>query len=147
MAESTHNLFAFKRRRYYAKKLCVEPTSVTVKAEGVRKNAPPEFGRTNLLSRLTCTFVFIEGHFKVSMDGWNCQIRRQKTVAAVTVQLSDGECVPSLFTIKQLVASEKPENFGGRWRLSRSIVHPFWIQKEGPVQLVAAMRWCSSPVE
>lgn len=33
--------------------------------------------------------------------------------AAVTVQLPGGERVPFLFTIKQLVASGKPESFGG----------------------------------
>ena len=34
--------FAFKLGKYYAKKLCLEPTSFTVKAEGVSKNAAPK---------------------------------------------------------------------------------------------------------
>ncbi|XVF63946.1 hypothetical protein PTKIN_Ptkin09bG0127500 [Pterospermum kingtungense] len=42
--------FAFKPGKYYAKKLCLEPTSFTVKAEGVNKNAPPEFQNTKLIT-------------------------------------------------------------------------------------------------
>ncbi|MDF5581159.1 photosystem II manganese-stabilizing polypeptide, partial [Vibrio parahaemolyticus] len=45
--------FAFKPGKYNAQKLCLEPTSFTVKAEGVAKNAPPEFQITKLMTRLT----------------------------------------------------------------------------------------------
>ncbi|KAK6116192.1 hypothetical protein DH2020_050065 [Rehmannia glutinosa] len=84
--------FAFKPGKYNAKKFCLEPTSFTVKAEGVSKNAPPEFQKTKLMTRLTYTLDEIEAH---STPG--------------------GERVPFLFTIKQLVASGKPDSFGGEF--------------------------------
>ena len=46
-----------------------EPTSFTVKAKGVSKNAPAEFQNTKLMTRLTYTLDEIEGPFEVSSDG------------------------------------------------------------------------------
>ncbi|XVF17791.1 hypothetical protein REPUB_Repub10bG0154300 [Reevesia pubescens] len=106
--------FAFKPGKYYVKKLCLEPTSFTVKAENVNKNAPPEFQKTKLMTRLTYTLDEIEGPFEVSTDGTVKFVEKDGIdYAAVTVQLPGGERVPFLFTIKQLVASGKPESFGG----------------------------------
>ncbi|TXG59546.1 hypothetical protein EZV62_014119 [Acer yangbiense] len=106
--------FAFKPGKYQAKKFCLEPTSFTVKAEGVNKNSPPEFQNTKLMTRLTYTLDEIEGPFEVSSDG---SIRFEEKdgidYAAVTVQLPGGERVPFLFTIKQLVASGKPDSISG----------------------------------
>ncbi|GAB4847083.1 hypothetical protein Ancab_026093 [Ancistrocladus abbreviatus] len=99
--------FAFKPGKYNAKKFCLEPTKFTVKAEGVNKNAPPEFQDTKLMTRLTYTLDEIEGPFEVLPDGID--------YAAVTVQLPGGERVPFLFTIKELVAAGKPDNFGGEF--------------------------------
>ncbi|KAK8481578.1 hypothetical protein V6N13_024181 [Hibiscus sabdariffa] len=106
--------FAFKPGKYYAKKFCFEPTSFTVKAEGVSKNAPPEFQNTKLMTRLTYTLDEIEGPFEVSPDG-TVKFEEKDGIdyVAVTVQLPGGERVPFLFTIKQLVASGKPESFSG----------------------------------
>ncbi|GLU13657.1 hypothetical protein SLE2022_302800 [Rubroshorea leprosula] len=108
--------FAFKPGKYYAKKFCLEPTSFTVKAEVVSKNAPPEFQETKLMTRLTYTLDEIEGPFEVSADG-NIKFEEKDGIdyAAVTVQLPGGERVPFLFTIKQLVASGKPQSFGGEF--------------------------------
>ncbi|KAK4788900.1 hypothetical protein SAY86_020219 [Trapa natans] len=108
--------FAFKAGKYTAKKFCLEPTSFTVKAEGVSKNAPPEFQNTKLMTRLTYTLDEIEGPFEVSDDG-SVKFEEKDGIdyAAVTVQLPGGERVPFLFTIKQLVASGKPESFGGEF--------------------------------
>jgi len=108
--------FAFKAGKYNAKKLCLEPTSFTVKAEGVAKNAPLEFQNTKLMTRLTYTLDEIEGPFEVSPDG-TVKFEEKDGIdyAAVTVQLPGGERVPFLFTIKQLVASGKPESFGGQF--------------------------------
>ncbi|XP_034224325.1 oxygen-evolving enhancer protein 1, chloroplastic [Prunus dulcis] len=108
--------FAFKPGKYTAKKFCLEPTSFTVKAESVNKNAPPEFQNTKLMTRLTYTLDEIEGPFEVSPDG-TLKFEEKDGIdyAAVTVQLPGGERVPFLFTIKQLVASGKPENFGGEF--------------------------------
>ncbi|KAF0919780.1 hypothetical protein E2562_031473 [Oryza meyeriana var. granulata] len=106
--------FPFKSGKYYMKKFCLEPTSFTVKAEGVAKNAPPEFQKTKLMTRLTYTLDEIEGPLEVSSDG-TIKFEEKDGIdyAAVTVQLPGGERVPFLFTIKQLVATGKPESFGG----------------------------------
>nr|ARV78453.1 chloroplast oxygen-envolving enhancer protein 1 [Vernicia fordii] len=106
--------FAFKPGKYNTKKLCLEPTSFTVKAESVNKNSPPEFQNTKLMTRLTYTLDEIEGPFEVGSDG-SVKFEEKDGIdyAAVTVQLPGGERVPFLFTIKQLVATGKPENFGG----------------------------------
>nr|GMD53957.1 oxygen-evolving enhancer protein 1, chloroplastic [Ipomoea batatas] len=108
--------FAFKPGKYSAKKFCLEPTSFTVKAESVSKNAPPEFQNTKLMTRLTYTLDEIEGPFEVSSDG-SVKFEEKDGIdyAAVTVQLPGGERVPFLFTIKQLVATGKPESFSGEF--------------------------------
>ncbi|KAG8384497.1 hypothetical protein BUALT_Bualt04G0124100 [Buddleja alternifolia] len=108
--------FAFKSGKYSAKKFCLEPTSFTVKAEGVSKNSAPEFQKTKLMTRLTYTLDEIEGPFDVSNDG-TIKFEEKDGIdyAAVTVQLPGGERVPFLFTVKQLVASGKPESFSGEF--------------------------------
>lgn len=108
--------FAFKAGKYNAKKFCLEPTSFTVKSEGVAKNAPPAFQNTKLMTRLTYTLDEIEGPFEVSSDG-TVKFEEKDGIdyAAVTVQLPGGERVPFLFTIKQLVASGKPDSFSGEF--------------------------------
>ncbi|XP_057418194.1 oxygen-evolving enhancer protein 1, chloroplastic-like [Lotus japonicus] len=113
--------FSFKAGKYNAKKFCLEPTSFTVKAEGVAKNAPLEFQNTKLMTRLckinlTYTLDEIEGSFEVSSD-FTVKLEEKDGIdyAAVTVQLPGGERVPFLFTIKQLVASGKPDSFSGEF--------------------------------
>ncbi|XP_076931841.1 oxygen-evolving enhancer protein 1, chloroplastic-like [Bidens hawaiensis] len=108
--------FKIKPGKYNAKKFCLEPTSFTVKAEGIAKNAPPDFQKTKLMTRLTYTLDEIEGPLEVSSDG-SIMFEEKDGIdyAAVTVQLPGGERVPFLFTIKQLVASGKPESFGGEF--------------------------------
>ncbi|KAM7252780.1 hypothetical protein ACFE04_030880 [Oxalis oulophora] len=108
--------FAFKPGKYTAKKFCLEPTSFTVKAESVNKNSPPEFQNTKLMTRLTYTLDEIEGPFEVSPDG-TIKFEEKDGIdyAAVTVQLPGGERVPFLFTIKQLVATGKPDGFSGEF--------------------------------
>ncbi|KAL2595686.1 hypothetical protein AAZV13_11G055600 [Glycine max] len=84
--------------------------------EGVAKNAPPEFQNTKLMTRLTYTLDEIEGPFEVTSDG-TVKFEEKDGIdyAAVTVQLPGGERVPFLFTIKQLVASGKPDSFSGEF--------------------------------
>ncbi|XP_058753610.1 oxygen-evolving enhancer protein 1, chloroplastic [Vicia villosa] len=108
--------FAFKAGKYNAKKFCLEPTSFTVKSEGVTKNTPLAFQNTKLMTRLTYTLDEIEGPFEVSSDG-SVKFEEKDGIdyAAVTVQLPGGERVPFLFTIKQLVASGKPDSFSGEY--------------------------------
>ncbi|MCD7472237.1 hypothetical protein HAX54_013263 [Datura stramonium] len=88
--------FAFKEGKYNAKKFCLEPTSFTVKAEGVSKNAAPRIPKTKLMTRLTYTLDEIEGPFEVSSDG-TVKFEEKDGIdyAAVTVQLP-GEVHPSL---------------------------------------------------
>ncbi|KAJ8549985.1 hypothetical protein K7X08_033692 [Anisodus acutangulus] len=114
--EGGSDSFAFKPGKYNAKKFCLEPTSFTVKAEGVSKNSAPEFQNTKLMTRLTYTLDEIEGPFEVSSDG-TVKFEEKDGIdyAAVTVQLPGGERVPFLFTVKQLVASGKPESFSGEF--------------------------------
>ncbi|CAH8354102.1 unnamed protein product [Eruca vesicaria subsp. sativa] len=108
--------FSFKPGKYAGKKFCFEPTSFTVKAESVSKNAPPDFQNTKLMTRLTYTLDEIEGPFEVSSDG-SVNFKEEDGIdyAAVTVQLPGGERVPFLFTVKQLDASGKPDNFTGKF--------------------------------
>ncbi|CAE6155230.1 unnamed protein product [Arabidopsis arenosa] len=88
--------------------------TIEVKAEGVSKNSTPDFQNTKLMTRLTYTLDEIEGPFEVASDGKVKFLEKDGIdYAAVTVQLPGGERVPFLFTIKQLVASGKPESFGG----------------------------------
>ena len=106
--------FPFKAGKYNLKKFCLEPTSFTVKAEGVSKNSAPEFQKTKLMTRLTYTLDEIEGPLEVSSDGTIKFVEKDGIdYAAVTVQLPGGERVPFLFTIKQLVATGTPDKFGG----------------------------------
>ncbi|KAK9270277.1 hypothetical protein L1049_025854 [Liquidambar formosana] len=85
-------------------------------SRGVSKSAAPEFQKTKLMTRLTYTLDEIEGPFEVSPDGTVKFEEKDGTdYAAITVQLPGGELVPFLFTIKQLVASGKPESFGGEF--------------------------------
>ncbi|CAA7388160.1 unnamed protein product [Spirodela intermedia] len=110
------NSFPFKAGKYNLKKFCLEPTSFTVKAEGVSKNAPAEFQKTKLMTRLTYTLDEIEGPFEVASDGTVKFVEKDGIdYAAVTVQLPGGERVPFLFTIKELVATGKPESFSGQF--------------------------------
>ncbi|CAN8328179.1 unnamed protein product [Cochlearia groenlandica] len=112
--EGGFDSFTIKPGQYYAKKFCLEPTSFTVKAQGLGKNSTPDYQNTKLMTRLTYTLDEIEGPFEVASDGKVKFIEKDGIdYAAVTVQLPGGERVPFLFTIKQLVASGKPESFGG----------------------------------
>lgn len=106
--------FQFKSGDYTLRKLCLEPTSFTVKAEGPLKGASEAFQKTKLMTRLTYTLDEVEGPLKVSSDG-NVKFEEKDGIdyAAVTVQLPGGERVPFLFTIKELVAEGSPDKITG----------------------------------
>ncbi|VAH46305.1 unnamed protein product [Triticum turgidum subsp. durum] len=88
--------FPFKAGKYEMKKFCLEPTSFTVKAEGIQKNEPPAFQKTKLMTRLTYTLDEMEGPLEVGADG-TLKFEEKDGIdyAAVTVQLPGGERVPS----------------------------------------------------
>ncbi|GJN12960.1 hypothetical protein PR202_ga31289 [Eleusine coracana subsp. coracana] len=88
--------FPFKPGKYNMKKFCLEPTSFTVKAEGIAKNAPPEFQKTKLMTRLTYTLDEIEGPLEVSSDG------------TLKFEEKDGIDYAAV-----LCSSLEPESFGG----------------------------------
>eukprot|EP00271_Cylindrocystis_brebissonii_P016153 TRINITY_DN39394_c0_g1_i1.p1 TRINITY_DN39394_c0_g1~~TRINITY_DN39394_c0_g1_i1.p1 ORF type:complete len:326 (-),score=77.15 TRINITY_DN39394_c0_g1_i1:793-1770(-) len=106
--------FTFSAGSYNLKKFCMEPTSFTVKAESPYKKEEESFQKTKLMTRLTYTLDEMEGPFTVGADG---TIKMEETdgidYAAVTVQLPGGERVPFLFTVKELVATGKPDAISG----------------------------------
>ena len=80
--------FAFKPGKHNAKKFSLEPTSFTVKAEGINKNSSPACQNTKLMTRLTYTLDEIEGPFEVSPDG-TVKLEEKGGInhTAITVQL------------------------------------------------------------
>jgi len=98
-----------KAGEYKMQKMCLEPTSFTVKEED-----STEFVKTKLMTRLTYTLDEISGNLKVGSDG---SVTFDETdgidYAPVTVQLPGGERVPFLFTVKQLAAKGNLAQFGG----------------------------------
>eukprot|EP00850_Spirogloea_muscicola_P020036 SM000206S06245 [mRNA] locus=s206:76630:78314:+ [translate_table: standard] len=105
---------AIKPGKYTAKKLCLEPTAFTVKAESQFKGQDEGFQKTKLMTRLTYTLDEIEGPFEIGSDG-SIKFTELDGIdyAAVTVQLAGGERVPFLFTIKELQAEGKADGFSG----------------------------------
>lgn len=106
--------FGIPAGKYQVTKMCLEPTAFTVKAESQFKGQGEGFQKTKLMTRLTYTLDEIEGPLEVSSDG-NLKFTEIDGIdyAAVTVQLSGGERVPFLFTIKEVVASGPADSFGG----------------------------------
>lgn len=97
---------------YKFDKLCMEPTSFTVKEEV--KAGESEFVKTKLMTRLTYTLDAISGDLKVGSDG-SVALKEKDGIdyAAVTVQMPGGERVPFLFTIKGLDAKGNLASFSG----------------------------------
>jgi len=108
------NLKDIKAGNYRINKLCLEPTSFTVKEESQFKGGEAEFTPTKLMTRLTYTLDEISGAFNVDGSG-NVNFVEEDGIdyAAVTVQLPGGERVPFLFTIKELNAKGSLDGFGG----------------------------------
>eukprot|EP00239_Pterosperma_sp_CCMP1384_P002876 CAMPEP_0197847198 /NCGR_PEP_ID=MMETSP1438-20131217/5490_1 /TAXON_ID=1461541 /ORGANISM="Pterosperma sp., Strain CCMP1384" /LENGTH=315 /DNA_ID=CAMNT_0043459059 /DNA_START=78 /DNA_END=1025 /DNA_ORIENTATION=+ len=94
---------------YKVQKMCLEPTSFTVK-----EDAATDFVKTKLMTRLTYTLDEISADLKVGSDG-SVAFKEVDGIdyAAVTVQLPGGERVPFLFTIKSFTAKGNLSQFGG----------------------------------
>jgi photosystem II oxygen-evolving enhancer protein 1 len=105
--------FTIKDGKYTLKKLCMEPTSFTVKAESPFKGGSEGFQNTKLMTRLTYSLDEIEGPLTINNGKLRFEEKDGIDYAAVTVQLPGGERVPFLFTVKELVAEGTPEAFGG----------------------------------
>lgn len=116
LEQGSSNLKDIKAGAYKIEKLCLEPTSFTVKEESEFKNKEAEFVKTKLMTRLTYTLDEITGDFKIDGDG-NVELKEEDGIdyAAVTVQMPGGERVPFLFTIKELEAKGTADAFGGEF--------------------------------
>jgi len=85
---------------------CFEPKSFAVETETVNGK---EFVTTKLMTRQTYTLAFVKGDLSPNpitfkeLDGMD--------FAATTVKLPNGEYVPFLFTVKQLVAKGEGSSF------------------------------------
>jgi len=86
--------------------VCFEPKSFAVEAETVNGK---EFVTTKLLTRQTYTLEAITG--ELSANPITFKEEDGMDFAATTVQLPDGERVPFLFSVKQLVASGEGSSF------------------------------------
>jgi len=107
-----------KAGSYKFDKLCLEPTSFTVKEESQFKGGSDEFVKTKLMTRLTYTLDAISGDMKVGGDG-SVELQEKDGIdyAPVTVQMPGGERVPFLFTIKNLNAKGNVSAFGGEFNV------------------------------
>jgi photosystem II oxygen-evolving enhancer protein 1 len=103
---------------YSFDKFCLEPTSFKVKEESQLKGGEAEFMDTKLVTRLTYTLDDMSGKMKIGSDGSVSFVEEDGIdYAPTTVQLSGGERVAFLFTVKQLNTSGSLDNFGGEFNV------------------------------
>lgn len=105
-----------KAGTYKVDKMCLEPTSFTVKEDSQFKGGESEFVKTKLMTRLTYSLDAISGDMKVGGDG-SVEFTEKDGIdyAPVTVQLPGGERVPFLFSIKNFAAKGNLSAFGGEF--------------------------------
>ena len=87
-------------------KVCFEPKSFAVEID---TDNGKEFATTKLTTRQTYTLAFIEGN--LDPDPITFKEQDGMDFAATTVKLPDGEYVPFLFTVKELVAKGEGSSF------------------------------------
>jgi photosystem II oxygen-evolving enhancer protein 1 len=88
--------------------MCFEPKSFAVEADTERGK---EFVTTRLTTRQTYTIEGVQGPLKKDNGGLKFTEITGMDFQAVTVELPDGERVPFLFTVKQLVAQGEGTSF------------------------------------
>merc|ERR1712216_1061493 len=88
--------------------MCFEPKSFAVEADTERGK---EFVTTRLTTRQTYTIEGVQGPLKKDKGGLKFTEITGMDFQAVTVELPDGERVPFLFTVKQLVAQGEGTSF------------------------------------
>lgn len=107
-----------KAGAYKVEKMCLEPTSFTVKEDSQFKGGESEFVKTKLMTRLTYSLDAISGEMKVGNDGSVDFLEKDGIdYAAVTVQLPGGERVPFLFSLKNFEAKGNLSAFGGEFNV------------------------------
>jgi photosystem II oxygen-evolving enhancer protein 1 len=95
---------------YSLSSFCVEPLEYFVKEEPINKRQEAEFIQGKVLTRYTSTLEQITGTITANQDGSLTFVEEDGIdFQPITVLLPGGEQVPFLFTIKNLVATSKPE--------------------------------------
>jgi photosystem II oxygen-evolving enhancer protein 1 len=85
--------------------LCMQPTSFFVKEEPKNARRQPEFVPANVMTRFTTTLESVSGSLSTGGSGLTFTEKDGIDFQPITVQIPNGERVPLLFTVKQLVAS------------------------------------------
>jgi photosystem II oxygen-evolving enhancer protein 1 len=99
-------------QNYQLRALCLQPQAFMVKRSPLMKRQEETFENTKLLTRASYTLDQVSGSLKVGADGKITFVEQGGfDFQPVTVQLSDGERVPLLFTVKGMVA-QSPEASG-----------------------------------
>lgn len=134
-----------KAGTYKVDKMCLEPTSFTVKEDSQFKGGESEFVKTKLMTRLTYSLDAISGDMKVGGDG-SVEFTEKDGIdyAPVTVQLPGGERVPFLFSIKNFAAKGNLSAFGGEFSVpsyrGSSFLDPkVRIMSSSPLEAIASL--------
>ena len=95
-------------RSYQLKELCLQPSTFLVKQAPLMKRQDTEFIPTKLLTRESFTLDQVNGSLERDANGHLTFVESGGfDFQPVTVQLPDGERVPLLFTIKDLIAQSQ----------------------------------------
>lgn len=84
--------------------LCMHPTSFYVKEEPKNARREAEFVPANVMTRFTTTLESVSGPLSSSGGGLTFTESDGIDFQPITVQIPNGERVPMLFTVKELVA-------------------------------------------
>ncbi|QYO67855.1 photosystem II manganese-stabilizing polypeptide [Leptolyngbya sp. 7M] len=94
---------------YVLKELCLEPTNYFVKEESTNKRREAEFIAGKPMTRKTSSLDQVKGRLEFNADGSMTFIEEEGfDFQPITVKLPNGELVPFLFTVKDLVAKTQP---------------------------------------
>lgn len=109
LAETSLDAIAMEANQaYQVKELCLQPEAFLVKRPSLMKYKEDKFEDTKILTRESFTLDQVNGALNVGLDGKMTFVEQGGfDFQPVTVQLSDGERVPLLFTVKGLVAQNQ----------------------------------------
>jgi photosystem II oxygen-evolving enhancer protein 1 len=96
-------------QEYEMTSLCIQPINFFVKEEPKNARQKAEFVPSKLVTRETTSLESIEGPIVIESDGSLTFYERDgMDFQPLTVKLSDGELVPTLFSAKELVLKTQP---------------------------------------
>ena len=109
LAETSLDAIAMETNQaYQIRELCMQPDAFLVKRSPFIKRQEGKFENTKILTRSSFTLDQVSGSLNVGSDGKMTFVEQGGfDFQPVTVQLSDGERVPLLFTVKGLVAQNQ----------------------------------------